>query len=387
MKDYKFFQQKYLVQTYVNRGLTFLKAKGVSLYDVQNKKYLDMMSNYGVNIFGHNHPKITKTIMAQLKRIVDLHCSFNNDVRAEASEKLINKCGEYYSQIYWSNSGTEANEAALKFAVLATGKKKFIYCDHSYHGKTLGALSVTGGKKYRDPFEPLIWQTIQIAYNDLQALEKKIDKDTAAFIVEPIQGESGIIPGAPGYLKKVREICDKKGVLLIFDEIQTGTGRTGKFLASHWEGVNADILCLGKGLAGGLPVGATIVNSKVGSKITKAMHTCTFGGNPLVCAGTLAILELLNEPLLKHILEISKYFIASLKKIKSDLIVDIRGKGLMIGIEVKGKRNDILKKLQENFVLAIPAGDNVVRFLPPYIVKEKDVDFTVEKLSKVLKTL
>lgn len=387
MKNYQYLQQKYLVNTYVNRGLTLVKGEGVYLYDENNHKYLDLMSNYGVNILGYNHPQITDTLISQCKNLIDLHCSFNNNARADASEALVKKCGPTYTNIYWSNSGAEANEAALKFAALASGKKKFIYCNHGYHGKTLGALSVSHGIKYRQPFEPLLWSTTEIDYNDPDSLEKAIDHDTAAFIMEPIQGESGIIPSKKGFLKKVKEICDKKGILLIFDEVQTGAGRTGKFLASQWEDVPADIITLGKGLAGGLPVGATIVNSKVNQKISKSIHTSTFGGNPLVCAAVVTVLNLLDDQLLKHVTEIGNYFIEKLKTIKSDLIVDVRGQGLMIGVEVKDKRNEIMKKMQQNDILVIPAGENVVRFLPPYIIEKKHTNIATQTLEKILKEI
>lgn len=385
MRDFQYIQQKYLVQTYPNRQLTFLKGKGVYLYDDKGNKYLDVMSNYGVNIFGYNHPEITKAFAQQLKILTSLHSSFNNDVRAQASEKIVKRCGEGYSQVYWSSSGAEAVEAALKFAVLATGKKKFIACKDGYHGKTLGALSASFGQKYKEPFLPLLWQFTHVGFNNLEELEKTTDKEVAAFIVEPIQGESGIRVPGNDYLKRVRSICDKHNILLILDEIQTGTGRTGEFLASHDVGISGDIVCLGKGLAGGIPVGATVVNQKVAAKIPKASHTSTFGGNPLVCAGVLIILSLLNPATLNYIKTTGEYFRKSLRKIRSDKFRDIRGKGLMIGVEVaKDERNDILKKLQNEKILAIPAGENVVRFLPPYIIEKQHIDLVIKSLNKVL---
>ena len=192
MKNYQYLQQKYVVNTYVNRGVTFVKGAGIYLFDENNEKYLDMMSNYGVNIFGHVDRDITDQISKQLNILTTLHGSFNNNIRAEASELLINRSGSSYKFVYWSNSGAEANEAALKFAVAMTGKKKIIACENAYHGKTLGTLSVTAGEKYRKPFLPLLWDVIFIKHNNPQALEEVIDKNTAAFIVEPIQGEGGI---------------------------------------------------------------------------------------------------------------------------------------------------------------------------------------------------
>ena len=384
MKNYQFLQQKYIVNTYVNRGVTFIKGQGIYLYDVAGNKYLDMMSNYGVSIFGHSDKIITKKLSHQLKLITTLHGSFNNDKRSEASELLIKRSGQTYTNVYWCNSGTEANEAALKFAVAVTGKKKIITCNHGYHGKTLGSLSVTYGDKYRKPFLPLLWQVEFIAHNNPQALEKAIDSNTAAFIVEPIQGEGGIYVPNINYLKKVREICNKRGVILIIDEVQTGMGRTGSLLCSQKSGIEADILTLGKGLAGGIPVGATLINNKVSAVIFKGLHTSTFGGNPLACAGVIATINKIDGRLLKHVTEMGSYFIKELKLIKSSTILDVRGQGLMIGVDVKEDRNGLLKKLQGEKILAIPAGETVVRFLPPFIVEKKHIDETVDKLKQIL---
>lgn len=384
MKNYQFLQQKYIVNTYVNRGVTFVKGQGVYLYDEVGNKYLDMMSNYGVNIFGHANEEITNQLKEQLEMMTTLHGSFNNDKRSEASELLIKRAGQTYANVYWCNSGTEANEAALKFAVVATGKKKIITCDHGYHGKTLGALSVTDGEKYRKPFLPLLWHVEFIPHDDLEALKKTIDKDTAAFIVEPIQGEGGIYVPNKNYLKKIRQICDERRVILIIDEVQTGMGRTGSLLCSQQSGIEADILTLGKGLAGGIPVGATLINNKISAVIFKGLHTSTFGGNPLASAGVIATLNKIDDQILKHVTEMGSYFIKELKKIKSSSILGVRGQGLMIGLDVKVDRNNLLKKLQGEKILAIPAGETVVRFLPPLIIEKKHVDLVISVLKKVL---
>jgi acetylornithine/LysW-gamma-L-lysine aminotransferase len=386
MKDYQFLQQKYMVQTYPNRKVTFVEGDGVFLMDTNAQRYLDLMTNYGVTIFGYNHPEITNSLQRQLERIVTLHGSFANDVRAEASEALVKRCGADYAQVYFSNSGAEANEAALKFAVLKTGKKKFLVARHGYHGKTLGALSATDAEKYKTPFAPLLWEFIPVPFNDPEALEQAIDKNVAGFFIEPIQGEGGIFVADKTYLQKVREICTKHSILLIVDEIQTGTGRTGKFLASA--GITADILCLGKGLAGGIPVGATLVNKETAESVPKGIHTSTFGGNPLACAGILAVLRLLNTEQLKHVETMGKYFLNELSKLKSPVIVEARGSGLMLGLEVRAEmRNRILQLLQKEFVLTIPAGENVVRFLPPFIIQKEHVDLAITKLQKILEGL
>ncbi len=384
MKDYQFLQQKFILNTYPNRGITLVRGKGVYLYDQENNTYLDMMSNYGVNIFGYNNSFVTKTLVEQLKILPNLHGSFNSDTRALAAQELIRRCGNF-SQLYFSNSGAEAIEAALKFVMLATGKKKIIACEHSYHGKTLGALSVTYGDKYRKPFEPFGLDIAFIPYNSLSILENTIDSQTAAFILEPVQGEGGLSTPDKGYLEKAKNICHKHNVLLVFDEIQAGTGRTGKFLASQWENIEPDILCMGKGIAGGMPVGITVVNQYVSQKIPRNIHTSTFGGNPLTCSGILATLRLLDTKRLLHIQRTGDYFRKQLQSIKSPHIGEIRGKGLMIGVQIQNnERNIVLKLLQQNYILAIPAGEDIVRFLPPYIIEKKHVDTVILTLKKIL---
>lgn len=387
MKDYRYLQQKYLVNTYPDRGITLVAGDGVYLLDISGEKYLDMMTNYGVNIFGYNHPQIIQGLVPQLQRLTTLHGSFNNDKRALAAMTLVKRCGGALSQVYFSNSGSEAMEAALKFAVLATGKKKFLSCRNGYHGKTLGSLSATACKKHKLPFEPLLWDFHNIDFNNLQQLEAAIDGNTTAILVEPIQGEGGVIVPETGYLKRVKELCERSNILLILDEVQTGTGRTGYFLASQAEGLSYDILCLGKGLAGGLPIGATLISPKVAEKIPKSIHTSTFGGNPLSALGILLTLDLLDENRLSHIQKVGDYFLDEMKKLKSDFIQKVRGKGLMIGIEVVDKRNKILQSLQKEKILAIPATDNVIRFLPPYIIEKNHVDTVSVAMDRILKTL
>lgn len=387
MKDYQNLQQQYMVNTYANRQLTLIKGEGVFLFDDKGGKYLDMMSNYGVSIFGYNNRTIADSLINQLQRLITLHCSFTNDTRAEASEKLVKRCGEEYEQVYFSNSGAEAIEAALKFAVLASGKRKFIVCQHGYHGKTLGALSATAGEKYKKPFEPLLWEFVQIPFNDVITLKNVIDENTAGFIVEPIQGEGGINVPDKNYLQQVRELCSDKKILLVIDEIQTGVGRTGSFLASQKENIFADILCLGKGLAGGVPVGATVVNKQVAAFIPKNIHTSTFGGNPLACAGVLATLNLLDAKCLEHVKDVGKYFKEQLFFLHSEFILEVRGQGLMLGLAMKDKRNQVLKLLQDAHVLAIPSGDDVIRFLPPYLIKKEEIDIAINALKKIFSEL
>jgi len=387
MKDYTLLQKKYLLNTYTNRGLTLVEGEGVYLKDAAGARYLDLMTNYGVNIFGHGHPVVVERLTNQLRRLTTLHGSFANDARAEAAQRLVGRCGGGLTQAYFSNSGAEANEAALKFATLATGKKRFISCRNGYHGKTLGALSATDGPKFRAAFEPLLWEFERIDYGDPRSLEGVLNERTAAFIVEPVQGESGVIVPAEDYLRRAAELCRSRGALLILDEVQTGTGRTGSFLASQAAGISYDIVSLGKGLGAGIPIGATLVSEEVASSIPRSSHTSTFGGNPLAAAGVLAALDILDESLQTHVDSAGAYFRERLGAVKSELVVAVRGKGLMIGVEVTDRRDDILKGLQRERVLAIPAGENVVRFLPPYIIETRHVDSAVEVFARVLTSL
>lgn len=384
MKDYGLLQKKYLVPTYPHRGLVLVEGEGVYLKDVHGERYLDAMTNYGVNIFGHGHPEITAALARQIGRLTTLHGSFANDERAEAAQQLIGRCGGGLAQVYFANSGAEANEAALKFAALATGRKKFIACRGGYHGKTLGALSATDGEKYRKPFEPLVWDFRFIGYGDPAALEAALDGETAALIVEPIQGESGVRLSGEGYFRAASDLCRSHGALVILDEVQTGAGRTGRFLRSHEEGLSYDIVTMGKGLAGGIPIGATLVSAAVAGRIPRGSHTSTFGGNPLACAGIKATLRLLDESRLEHIAALGSHFLDELRRLSSPLIREARGKGLMIGLEVAEGRDNILKALQREKVLAVPAGENVVRFLPSYIFEREHVDFIIDKLRHVL---
>jgi acetylornithine/LysW-gamma-L-lysine aminotransferase len=380
-------QQKFMLNVYPNRGLDFRRGDGVHLISAEGERYLDMMSNYGISILGYNHPRVNDALIRQLEVLPALHCSFGNDRRALASRRLVQRILRQAGQVYWSNSGAEAVEAALKLAVMATGKRRFVACTNGYHGKTLGALSATDGDKYRRSFEPLLWEFTRIPFDDPSALDQVLDDETAAFIVEPIQGEGGVLVARDGYLQSVREICTSRKVLLILDEIQTGTGRTGAFLASAREGIEADIICLGKGLAGGLPVGATVVSAEVAARAVRSSHTSTFGGNPLACAGVNAVLDYLQDAELERISSLGLYFQWELDRLRCEGVAAVRGRGLMIGAVVRERRDEVLKGLQREKVLAIPAGSDVVRFLPPYIIEKAHIDDTVAALRTVLQKL
>ncbi len=380
-------QNNYLVRSYPNRAVSMVSGKGCYLTDTTGKQYLDMGSNYGVNIFGYNHRKITKALSGQLTKLVNLHGSFESEVRATAARKLVKRCGGKISQVFFSNSGAEAVEAALKFARYYSHKTKFVAMSGGYHGKTLGALSATAGEKYRKPFLPLLWNFSHIPFGDIDSLKGVVAEDTAGVIFEVVQGEGGIKLFARSYFTKLQEICRERKILLICDEIQSGMGRTGTFLACEQYGITPDIILLGKGLAGGLPIGATLVSREIGEAIPLHLHTSTFGGNPLTMAGINAVLGQLSPEVLSNVQAMGSYLLASLKKINNKHIKEVRGIGLMVGVEVDIPVTPILKGMQDRGVIVIPAGSSVVRFLPPLIITKSHIDAGVKSFVEVLKGL
>jgi len=388
MSNTALLQKEFTVGVYANRGLTLVRGEDAYLVSDTGERYLDLATNYGVSILGYGHPGLENAILDQWRRLPTLHGSFANDVRAMASQELALRVNPGDpGRAYWSNSGAEAIEAALKFAAMVTGKRHFVACRGAYHGKTLGALSATWGEKYREPFEPLLWEFAHVAYGDAAALAAGLDERTAGVLVEPIQGESGIVVPPAGYLRDVREACEARGVLLILDEVQTGTGRTGRFLAAEHESVAADVVCLGKGLAGGIPVGATVVTNAIADRITRGSHSSTFGGNPLALAGARFVLGALDHAMLARIATTGDAFLAALRSLDHELIAESRGRGLMLGLAVRERRDDILRGLQRRKVLAIPAGADVVRFLPPYTIEAAHIDQAVTALRSALRSL
>ena len=319
----------------------------------------------------------------QLEELMFVQASYPNDARDDCYEKLAEVAPEGLENVWLCNSGTEANEAALKFARSATGRKKIVATQRGFHGRTMGALAATWKQKYKKPFEPLAGAFEAVPYGDSGALSEAIDDETAAVIVEPIQGEGGINLAPNEYLETAREQCDETGAALVFDEIQTGLGRTGEFWASEHDGVTPDILTSAKGLASGLPLGATLCRDWIAEDA--GPHGSTFSGNPVVCAAANATLDVLTEEgLPKHAAEMGAYLHERLDA--ADLpIRDVRGRGLMTGIEVKRGSNRLLKELALNHqVLALPAGRSVLRLLPPLVIEEEQVDQVVNAISETV---
>jgi acetylornithine/LysW-gamma-L-lysine aminotransferase len=385
--DIKMTEDQFMGNIYQRFPVTIERGLGAHVWDVDGKEYIDCMGGYGVALVGHCNPRVVKAIKAQLDKIITVHSSLYNKTREEFLEKLIKISPKSLSQVYLNNSGTEAVEAAIKFARKFTGKKKMVAMNGSYHGKSLGALSVTFNQKYRKAFEPLV-DTVQFSsFGDIEALRNTVDSDTAMVILEPIQGESGIIVAPDGFLQEVRKLCDEKGIVLVFDEIQAGLGRTGKMWASeHWNTV-PDIMCLAKGIAGGVPMGATLVRPDILATISKGEQSSTFGGNPLSCAAGIGAIDALTEDkLVENAEKNGKIFRDGLERLKEKhkIIREVRGKGLMIGVEMKFEVKDILFDGIANNLLLLYSGKNILRLLPPLVISESDINKALETLDMII---
>ncbi len=385
--DIKMTEDQFMGNIYQRFPVTIERGLGAHVWDIDGKEYIDCMGGYGVALVGHCNPRVVKAIKAQLDKIITVHSSLYNKTREEFLEKLIKISPKNLSQVYLNNSGAEAVEAAIKFARKFTGKKKMVAMNGSYHGKSLGALSVTFNQKYRKAFEPLV-DTVQFSsFGDIEALRSTVDSDTAMVIMEPIQGESGINVAPDGFLQEVRKLCDEKGIVLVFDEIQAGLGRTGKMWASqHWNTV-PDIMCLAKGIAGGVPMGATLVRPDILATISKGEQSSTFGGNPLSCAAGIGAIDALTEDnLVENAEKNGKLFRDGLERLKEKhrIIREVRGKGLMIGVEMKFEVKDILFDGIANNLLLLYSGKNILRLLPPLVISESDINKALETLDMII---
>ncbi len=380
-------EDQFMGNLYQRFPVTIEKGVGAHVWDVDGKEYIDCMGGYGVALVGHQNQRVNNAIKEQLDKIITVHSSLYNKTREEFLKTLIGLAPEGLTQVHLNNSGAEAIEAAIKFARKFTGKKGMVAMKGSYHGKSLGALSLTFGPKYRKPFQPLVEKVSFASFGDIESLRLVIDDDTAFVILEPIQGESGIIVAPEGFLQEVRKLCDEKGILLIFDEIQAGLGRTGRLWAcDHWN-TSPDILCLAKGIAGGVPMGATLVRPDILSAMNKGEHSSTFGGNPISCAAGIAALKALTEDgLIENSEKMGKIFREGLEKLKEKhtMIREIRGKGLMIGIEMKFEIKDILMALIKDGILMLYSGRNILRILPPLVISENDITKVLHALDSIL---
>ncbi len=376
-------EDRYMGNLYQRFPVTVERGEGARVWDADGREYIDCMGGYGVALVGHRNARVRDAIKGQADKIITVHSSLYNKTREEFLEVLIGLAPPGLTQVHLNNSGAEAVEAAIKFARKFTGKKGMVAMKGSYHGKSLGALSVTFNPKYRKAFEPLVERVTYAPFGDIDALREAVDGDTAFVILEPIQGESGINVAPDGFLQQVRGLCDEKGILLIFDEIQAGLGRTGRMWAcEHWNAF-PDILCLAKGIAGGVPMGATLVRPDILAAMAKGEHSSTFGGNPLSCAaGTAALRALTEDGLVENSERMGRLFREGLEGLRErhPIIREVRGKGLMIGVELRFDVREILMALIREGVLMLYSGRNILRILPPLVI-------TGEEVAKVLQTL
>lgn len=380
-------ENRYLANVFSKKPVVFTHGKGALLWDINGKEYVDCGSSYGVAALGHCHPRIVEAIRAQAEQLITLHSCYYNDKRAEFVEKLVKTTPKGLDKAFLSNSGAESVECAIKLARKATGKTEIIALMGGYHGKTMGAVSATWDKKYREPFMPLVPDIKHVSPENPAKLAEAISEKTAAVIIEPIRGEGGIRMLPDGYLQEAREICNRRGILLIFDEVQSSFGRTGKnFACQNWD-VTPDIMCLAKPFAGGLPIGITVAREDIMSAFKMGEHTTTFSGSPIVCAaGCAAIDVLVEEKLADKAASNGRYFKAQLEELaqKHKVIKEVRGMGLMLGMELRLDVHGILLKTLNKGVLVVDAGRTVVRILPPLVITKPLIDRAITALDEAL---
>lgn len=392
-KEYIDRAEQVILHTYNRFQIVLEKGQGVRLYDVEGKEYLDFAAGIAVFALGYNHQEYSKTLKEQIDKIIHTSNLYYNVPMTEAAEKLVKATG--LSKVFFTNSGTEAIEGAIKvarkYAYLKDGSTdhEIIAMNHSFHGRSLGALSVTGNPHYQEPFKPLIGGIRFAQFNDLESVKAQFTEKTCAIIMETVQGEGGIYPAEQEFLQGVRKLCDEKDILLILDEIQCGMGRTGSMFACQSYGVAPDVMTCAKALGCGVPVGAFVLNEKTANgSLVPGDHGTTYGGNPLACAAVSKVFDIFEqEHILEHVQKITPYLEEKLDELvdKYEFITARRGKGLMQGLVLEGKPvGDVVNKALENGLLVISAGGNVLRLVPPLVITEKDIDEMIEKLEKSL---
>ncbi len=370
---------------YPKRQIAIVRGVGATLWDADGREYIDCVGGQGAANLGHAHPAIVAAIQAQAQTLISCPEIFYNDQRAAYLAELTAALPADLTRAFLCNSGAEAIEGAIKIARLITGRPNVVATVRGFHGRTLGALSATYEPRYREPFAPLLAGFSHVPYDKLEALANAIDDQTSAVIIEPVQGEGGVRPASPGYLAGALEICHHHGALLIVDEVQTGFGRTGTLFAIEHAPIVPDLLVLAKSIAGGLPMGAVAIHERFGA-MPQGSHGTTFGGGPLVCAAARAALRAMqDEELPRQAAEKGAYLTEKLLALKLAKVREVRGMGLLIGIELKERVQPFLLMLMERGVLALPAGPNVLRLLPPLVISYKQIDRVVEAISEAMK--
>jgi acetylornithine/LysW-gamma-L-lysine aminotransferase len=381
------FENRLMANVFAKRPLVITRGKGALLWDIKGKEYVDCMGSYGVALLGHSHPKIVEALCSQAETLISCHASLYNNKRTEFLQKLVSITPKGLNKVFLSNSGAESVECAIKLARKYMGKPEIIAVMGAFHGKTMGALSATWDKKYREPFQPLVPEFKHVPPDNLDKLAAAITEKTAAVLIEPIRGEGGVRVPPDDYLPGVRKICDEKDVLLVLDEVQTSFGRTGKlFACEHWD-VTPDAMCLAKPFAGGLPIGITVAKEHVMSAFKLGEHSSTFSGSPIVCAASCAAINvLIEEKLAERAVAVGAYFKGKLEelKVKHKIVKEVRGLGLMLGMELRYDVRNIIIKAMDRGVLVLDAGRNVLRFLPPLIIEKEQIDKTTAVLEEVI---
>ncbi len=380
-------ESKYSSGVYGKRDVVIVRGEGARLWDENGDPYIDCVAGIGVASVGHSHPLVAAAISQQAQTLITCQEMFYNDQRAALMEKLVSILPGDLDRLFLCNSGTEAVEGVLKFARLTTGRANVVATVRGFHGRTLGSLSATHKQKYREPFEPLVPGFSHVSFGNVDAIATAVTGQTAAVIMEVVQGEGGVRVGDPAYFAAVRQLCDERGALLIFDEVQTGFGRTGRWFACQHSGVVPDLIAMGKAIAGGVPMGAIGLGHRV-QGLTPGVHGTTFGGNPLACAAALATLGVIEaEGLVARAEENGRYFRERLSEINSPLIREVRGQGLLVGIELRVRAMDLVRALMDRGVLTLTAGPTVLRMLPPLVISRAELDSVVEAIRASLLTL
>lgn len=383
MTDYRALELEFGLPLQPKRDLVAVRGKGALLYDENGGEYIDFAAGIAVASLGHSHPKLVAAIQQQAATLITCPNIMYNDVRSELLKKLVEVTPASLTRAYLCNSGAESIEAALKFARLHTGRTNFVTAMRGFHGRTMGAVSATYTPKYREAFQPLIPGFTYVPFNKIEKLDAAVDDNTAAVMIELVQGEGGVNPVQADYAAAAREICRERGTLLIIDEIQTGFCRTGKFFACDHFDLQPDMMCVAKAMGGGVPIGATLLNADI--RIEPGLHGTTFGGNPLACAAALAAIDVYqSDKLAQRAADMGDYFEQQLNVADLSQVRALRRLGLMIGIELKQKVQDKLAQLLEHRIIALPAGPNVIRMLPPLIVEKAQIDRVTATLREIL---
>jgi predicted acetylornithine/succinylornithine family transaminase len=386
----------YIMNTYNRFPVLLRKGRGMKVWSFDGKEYFDFVGGVAVNCLGHCHPKLVIAIQKQAQRLIHISNYYHIEPQIKLAKLLVKN--SFADKVFFCNSGAEANEAAIKIArryfkeLMGQNKFEIITAFNSFHGRTLATLSASGQEKFKTGFDPLVPGFKHIEFNDIDAIEKAITQNTCAVMLEPIQGESGVKIPDPDYLRDVRELCDRKGILLILDEVQTGMGRTGKLFAYENYAITPDIITVAKGLGGGVPIGAMLATDKIASAFEPATHGSTFGGNPLVCAAAVATIDVLLEDdfILDQCRRMGKYFKKRLEELKKEfpsIIADIRGMGLLIGMELTRNGAPVVKACMDRGILINCTAGNILRFMPPLIITEKEIDHLNEALEQVFERL